>query len=95
MRQTRLLIVYLLCITHTFLIAQDNDCATTSVIACDNSTITINPSGTGIDDFLSLENDSGCLSREYASVWIVFSFNNFFSHSNFLESDMNLFSYYF
>ena len=85
MQQRRLIIVIFLCTTSTILIGQDNDCATTNMVACNNITMSLNPSGTGVDDFYSLENDSGCLNREYSSTWIIISFNNLMPPASQLE----------
>ncbi|MCH2084587.1 MAG: hypothetical protein MK226_19495, partial [Saprospiraceae bacterium] len=76
MQQIGLTLVLSLCSILTVLVAQDNDCATTSIEICNNSSINIVPDGPGIDDFLPPGNDDGCLIGEHFSIWMVFSFNS-------------------
>ena len=76
MQKLRLFLVLLFCFVFVFLDAQDNDCATTSIEICSNSSINVTPNGPGINDFLPPGNDDGCLSGEHFSTWIIFSFNS-------------------
>lgn len=54
---------------------QANDCGGASVI-CSSGSVAYNPTGSGVDDFLDPDNDSGCLSTgEHLSAWYYFAFD--------------------
>jgi trimeric autotransporter adhesin len=51
---------------------KNTDCRT-AIVICSDSTFAFLPSGRGIDDFLNLKNDQGCLDRrENISAWFYF-----------------------
>ncbi|MBK6949828.1 MAG: hypothetical protein IPH16_18735 [Haliscomenobacter sp.] len=57
------------------LYAQPNDCRR-AIVICDDRPFSFTPRfGAGLDDFLNLKNDPGCLERrENISVWFYFEF---------------------
>jgi hypothetical protein len=68
------LFVIIFALIPLFLFSQNEDCITAEVI-CSDGDISFTPTGSGINDFLDLDNDFGCLlSFENQSGWYYFEF---------------------
>ena len=64
--------IFIFLLFPAIIFSQINDCVD-AVVVCNNSNITFNPQGAGLDDFANPNNTSGCLATgEHSSAWYYF-----------------------